>query len=273
MALTSSSGLGASTTTGVDGVAKITSWEDDVWGSILDGSDVTVSRTQRTLTDAPTAQLQVPSPPPGSVRSSLSFPMTATQSLPSTPKPQPAPLRPVGSTLLNTPAIAPPPRQAAPIPPPIYPYPPSSSTNRATSPPMAPALSPTPEYTPIPSHMRFGVTPTPQPQPMSPGAAPLTPNLPFSISKPNYNVVIPSSSISMTPSIPTIPVQPPVQPFGQPLPPPIPRPASQPMQPLVARMNGNIMAPSTPPPLAWSPTPLAPRQVTKNDWGDFDPLK
>ena len=46
MALTSSSGLGASTTTGVGGVAKITSWEDDVWGSILDGSDVSVSRTQ-----------------------------------------------------------------------------------------------------------------------------------------------------------------------------------------------------------------------------------
>ena len=42
MALTSSSGLGASTTTGVDGVAKITSWEDDVWGSILDGSDVSI---------------------------------------------------------------------------------------------------------------------------------------------------------------------------------------------------------------------------------------
>ena len=50
------------------------------------------------------------------------------------------------------------------------------------------------------------------------------------------------------------------------------------MQPLVARMKGNIMAPSrrpprppsTPPPLAWNP--LAPKQVTKNDWGDFDPL-
>ena len=38
-------------------------------------------------------------------------------------------------------------------------------------------------------------------------------------------------------------------------------------------MNGNIIAPSKPPPLAWNSTLLAPKQVTKNDWGDFDPLK
>ena len=38
-------------------------------------------------------------------------------------------------------------------------------------------------------------------------------------------------------------------------------------------MNGDIIAPSKPPPLAWNPTPLAPKQVTKNDWGEFDPLK
>ena len=45
------------------------------------------------------------------------------------------------------------------------------------------------------------------------------------------------------------------------------------MQLLVARMNGNIMAPSKPPPLAWDSTLLAPKQVMKNDWGDLDPLK
>ena len=67
MALTSSSGLGASTTTGVNGVAKSASWEDGVWGRILDGSDVSVSWMQKTLTDAFTAQLQMRSPPPGSV--------------------------------------------------------------------------------------------------------------------------------------------------------------------------------------------------------------
>ena len=79
-------------------------------------SDVSVSLTQRTLTDASTAQLQVSSPPPGGVQSSLSFPVTTTHSLLGTLKPQPAPLRPVASTSLTTPGIAPLPRQAAPIP-------------------------------------------------------------------------------------------------------------------------------------------------------------
>jgi len=200
--------------------------------------------------------------------------VTTTQSLPSSPKLQPAPLRPIGLTTLNTPAIAPPPRQAAPIPPPI----PSmqaqaqpSLARRAISPPMAPTLSPTPVHSPIPSHVRFGLTSAPQPQSISASTAPLTPNLPPPISKPNYNVLIPSSSVSMTPAIPAQP--PSLQPFGQPLSPSIPRPVSQPIQPLVARMNGNIMAPSSPPPLAWNPTPLAPKKITKNDWGDFDPLK
>ena len=52
MSMASSSGLGTSTTTGVNGATKPTSWEDDMWGSILDGSDVSVLPTQRTLTDA-----------------------------------------------------------------------------------------------------------------------------------------------------------------------------------------------------------------------------
>ena len=76
MVITSSSGLGASTTTGVNGVAKRTSWEGDVWGGTLEGCDVSVPQTQRTLTDASTAQLQVPSLPSGSVRSFLLFLVT-----------------------------------------------------------------------------------------------------------------------------------------------------------------------------------------------------
>ena len=154
--------------------------EGDVWGGTLDGSDVSVSWMQRTLTNASTTQLQVPSPPLGSVLPSKTSACTSL------------------TGWLNTPVMLPPPRQAAPFPPLIYPHS-QSSANRATSPPMAPALSRTPVFTPIRSHMRFGVTPTPQPQPTSTstGSAPLTPNLPFSISKPNY-VVIPSSSVSLT---------------------------------------------------------------------------
>ena len=205
------------------------------------------------------AQLQVRYPP-GSVRSSLLFPVTATQSLPSTPKPQPAPHRPVGLTLLNTPAIAPP-RQAASIPPPMYPHSQSSLAKRAPSPPMATAPSPTPARSPIPLHMRFGVTPTPRPQSMSTGAAPLTPNLPLSISKPNSNVVIPSSSVSMSPSIPRFL-------FNLLLSNPLDNLSHPPFlgQPIVAWMNGNIMAPSTPPPVLWNPTLFAPKKLTINDW-------
>lgn len=192
--------------------------------------------------------------------------MTTTQSLPSTPKLQPAPLRPIGSTALNTPAIAPPPRPAAPISSPISSIQFQSQTTlakRTISPPMIPNLSSTPALSPIPSHVRFGSTSTP--------LAPNPPPPPPPISKPNYNISISSSGVSMSPAIPAQP--PSLQPFGQPLSPSIPRPAPPPIQPLVAQMSGNIMAPSTPAPLAWNPTPLAPKKITKNDWGDFDPLK
>ena len=227
------------------------------------------------FTDTSIAQLQAPSPPPGGIRPSFSFPVTATQSLPSTPKSQPAPLRPIGSTL-NTPAIAPPPRQAAPISPPIssiqFQSQPSPAKREFSS-PMGPTLSSTPALSPIPSHVRFGSTSTPQPWSIPASAAPLTPNPPPPISKPNYNISIPSSGVSMTPAIPAQRLS--LQPFGQPLSPsiPRPRPTSQPIQPLVPQMSGNIMAPSTPAPLAWNPTPLAPKKITKDDWGDFDPLK
>ena len=75
----------------------------------------------------------------------------------------------------------------------------------------------------------FGVTPTPQPQPMSTGAAPLTLNLPLSISRPNYNAAIASSSVFMTPSIPSTSFCP------------------------------TLWTTS----LAFHPTPLAPKQVTR----------
>ena len=114
----------------------------------------------------------------------------------------------------------------------MYPHSQSSLAKRATSPPMAP----TPSLSPIPSHMRFGVTPTPQAQPMSTSAAPLTLNLPLSISKPNYNVVIASLSVSMS------------------------------LQPLLSPTLWTTF-------LTFHPTPLAPEQVTKDDLGDFDPLK
>ena len=163
-AMTSLSRLGASTTTCVHGLAKSTSWEDDVWGSVMAGSDVSVSLTQRTLTDASTSQLQVSSsPPPGSVRSSLSFPVTTTHSLLGTPKPQRAPLRPVGSTSLNTHHCH---DKQHPSPIRYILLNPPSQNERLRS------RTITHTWTfPDPTAYAFGVTPTPQLQPMSTGAA------------------------------------------------------------------------------------------------------
>ena len=48
MAVASSRGLGTPTMTSVNGAAN---WEDDVWGSILDGSDVSALRTHVTITE------------------------------------------------------------------------------------------------------------------------------------------------------------------------------------------------------------------------------
>ena len=84
----------------------------------------------------------------------------------------------------------------------------------------------------MPSHMRFGVTPHLN---LS-RCRQVLPPLPLSISKPNYNVIIASSSVSVS------------------------------LQPLSV---SNLWTTS----LTFHPTPLAPEQVTKNDWGDFDPLK
>ena len=150
---------------------------------------------------------------------------------------------PLFEPTLNTPTIAPPPRQAASITLRcILIHNPPSQNERLHAPPMAPVLSPTPSLSPIPWYMRFGVTPTPtptptpQPQPMSTVAVPLTLNLPLPISKPNYNVVIAWSSVSMS-------LQPPMSP--------------------------TLWTTS----LTFHSTPLAPEQDTKNTCGHFDPLK
>ena len=207
-----------------------------MWGGTLDGSDVSAPQTQRTLTDTSTAQLQVPSPPSGSVRSSLSFPVTVPVEYNET----------VARTSSNgwfdsaeyagycTTAT-------------------TSSTHthsdvssfsilpRKKS-DVAPDDSRTITHTQTvsePTAYAFGVTPTPQPQPKSTGTAPHTLNLPRSISKPHYNVVIASSSVSMTPSIPSTSFCP------------------------------TLWTTS----LTFHPTQLTPKQVTKTDWRDLEPLK
>ena len=195
----------------------------------MTGSDVSVSLMQRTLTDASTAQLQVPSPPPGGVRSSLSFPVTTTHSLLGTQKPQP---RTSSTGWFDVAEYA------------SYYTTATTSSTHPQSDISSLSILPrkksnfTPDGSRIITHTQtvsgptayaFGVTLTPQPQPMSTGAAPLTLNLPLSISKPDYNVVIAPSSVSMTPPIPSTSFCPTVWTTS----------------------------------LTFHPTPLAPKQVTK----------
>ena len=104
---------------------------------------------------------------------------------------------------------------------------------------MAPALSPTPRLSPIPPHMRLESHQHLNLSRCQQVLPPLTLNLPLSISKPNYYVVIASSSVSMTPYIPSTSFCP------------------------------TLWTTS----LTFHPTPLAPKQVTKTDWGDLEPLK
>ena len=170
-----------------------------VWGT-LDGCDVSVPQTHSTLTDASTAQLQVLSPPSGSVRPSLSFPVT---SLPSTPKLQPAPLRTASSTLLNMPAIAPL-QQTAPIPPPVYPHFQCFLAKRATSPHGSGTVTHTRTFSNPIVYAFWSHTNTSTPTDVDRSCLP-TLNPPLSISKPNYNIVIASSSVSIVyPVCPTL---------------------------------------------------------------------
>ena len=120
-------------------------------GWYLGRGDVSVPQTQRTLTDASTAQFQVPSPPSGSVRSFLLFLVTVPAECTEAAghlfdrlvrlcrirrllryrhdRQHPSPLRCM--LILNPP-----------------------SQNERLH-PTAPALSPTPPLSPIPSHIRF----------------------------------------------------------------------------------------------------------------------
>ncbi len=90
----------------------------------------------------------------------------------------------------------------------------------------------------------LSVAPPLVPQQSSPNFS--TPTSAFQAPKPNYNI-----SLTATPMIPTM-SSPPV--FNQ-----------------VPPLSGGILAPSNPLQPTW-PTGGTTRQVTKDDWGDFDPL-
>ncbi|KIM23753.1 hypothetical protein M408DRAFT_249795 [Serendipita vermifera MAFF 305830] len=237
-----------------NGVAatNVSSWEDDVWGSILDG------------TESPRAATPV-----ASVRSSLSMPQAQTLQAAQRTTVSHSPLRNTGtqgsisaSASSNTlgaisPAIPPPPTRN--LSNSSFHRPQSSLSNSSSV-----KSNPVSSYNPA-QNLSLGSGPILQPSPSS-AFKPVLPPPPSN--KPNYN-------INMTPSNPTPPPIPsfPLRPASTMTTPATTSPPT--MSPMLP-FSGNMMAPSiAPQPLWGSMQPLQPTQTKKaarDDWGDFDPL-
>lgn len=147
------------------------------------------------------------------------------------------------SVIAPSPKIQPPPRntpsyQSRPASTPMH-----SAFGSTASPPLTPALAS------IPAHLKFAATSIPQTRTSTP----------LLIPKPNYNVSIPTTTALTS-----------ISPFqaGNPHPSPL---FGQPIS-----IASGIMAPAVPAQPSWGGStmkPIVPKQVGKDDWGDFDPLK
>ncbi|TCD65416.1 hypothetical protein EIP91_002715 [Steccherinum ochraceum] len=232
------SGSAAGSTAKQDSVAADSnaSWDDDVWGSILSNGQPN--------TPGPSAA----SPPPAP------FQQTATQSLPPSPKHTVSTFGSASRARTNTGFASPStsynlstqkqPAQARPS------FPAQQRSSLSTAPPLIPQQS-APQFTPA-----------------------------VQKSTPNYNlslapVTMPTTTTTMSP--PLQPMQPMQPSFSTPVPTP-----SNPMmfssQPLVPSgpatggvSMGGVMTPSRPSQPAW-PTNGGSKPLSKDDWGDFDPL-
>ncbi|RDX48294.1 other/SCY1 protein kinase [Lentinus brumalis] len=210
----------------------VQSWEDDVWGSIFSSNPST-----------PAVQSPALSPPPIPLqqRTTSTF-TTQTQSLPSSPKVSSS-LNPHAS---RSPLGRPGPGLGAT-------RVPSTSLNPSTFPLDSspyPSAAPKPTSTPSmglmqPSFLALAPSNT-APQFPTFNAAPVAP------SGPNYNITLPI----------TQPMQP-MQPTTSTSPPPF----------FASQMSmGGVLAPSRPQQPQWPGSTGGPKQLSKDDWGDFDPL-
>ncbi|CAG8719787.1 5678_t:CDS:1, partial [Acaulospora colombiana] len=104
-------------------------------------------------------------------------------------------------------------------------------------------------------------------QPMS--ATPFKPAIPPpQANKPNYNIIMPPAT-NAPPSNSSFPSRPTTSLVMSPA-----RSATPPTMAAMSPMMGNVMAPSVTPQSSWGGMqPLQPKKLTKDDWGDFDPLK
>ncbi|KAI0721613.1 other/SCY1 protein kinase [Cerioporus squamosus] len=224
------------------------SWEDDVWGSIFssgpsvspqDAFTRTVHLTKFSQTPAIQSPALSPPIPPQPQRTMSTF-TTQTQSLPSSPKVSSS-LNPHAS---RSPLSRPGPGLGATRV--------SSSSFNPSALPLDSSASLSTAPNPMTSTPSMGLMqpsfPTLPPSHIAPQAPPFS----AASSGPNYNIALP----------PAQPIQP-MQPTTSTSPPPF----------FASQMSmGGMLAPSKPQQSQWSGSSSGPKQLSKDDWGDFDPL-
>lgn len=197
------------------------------------------------IPQTPGATSPANSPPPVAFQPP---PQSVTQSLPSSPKHSTSSLGSVSRGRTNTGFASG-----------------STSYNLSTQKP-APQTRPS-----FPPQQRSSLSSTIVPQTQSPivPAAPMVPS-----SGPNYNISL-SQAAPMQPLQPSFSALPPMQPSftTQTMAPSNPPTFSSPplMAPMMAPAMSSVLTPSRPPQPAW-PANGGSKALSKDDWGDFDPL-
>ena len=236
-------GGGGANTIKADTAVDSIGWEDDVWGSLLNDSQVSSPPNELLLYILKKLQ---PAPVLSPPTVAPSQPQQV-QSLPSSPKTQtfsPAPSRPTLTSrssrgLGATPA-------------------PASSFNSA-------AFSPPSQSRPTLGGLARSSVSTssplvPQTSQSLQAASTIASNGPY------YNISMAPALVASSPQVlPSVPLQPTLH--AQPMAPNLSTPS------LFATSGMNVLAPSRPPQPTW-PTSngTSNKQLTKDDWGDFDPL-
>ncbi|RPD65977.1 other/SCY1 protein kinase [Lentinus tigrinus ALCF2SS1-7] len=212
------------------------SWEDDVWGSIFSSGPSTPA--------VQTPALSPPIPPQPQRATSTFTAHTQTQSLPSSPK---------ISSSLN----------------------PHASRSPLGRP--GPGLGAARVLSTSFNTSAFPMESSPSPT-LGSGLMASTPSM--GLMQPSFPTLTPSSTASQAPAFNAAPAAPSgpnyniTLPLAQPMQPMQPTTSASPPPPFFASQlsMGGMLAPSKPAQPQWPGTTGGPKQLSKDDWGDFDPL-
>ena len=217
-------------------------WDDDVWGSIFSSAEVRRAYTGlngNCLTPhlrQPPAMTSPPIPPPAQSQvQTLSVPSTPQMS-PAPSSSRPAPVSRSSRGLNTTPA-------------------PASSFNSTT-------FGQTQSRSSLGNPARSSLT-TSSPLTLQPPAQPLQGFASAPSNGPNYNISLPPAPIMPSaPMMPGVPLQPTMA--------SMPAVASPPL--FATPSVGGVLTPSRPLQSTWPGSNTGSKQLSKDDWGDFDPL-